>query len=600
MRPRIYFPSGLTSITIALFCVCFILLHIHSSNAQDTYFTDVTDQAGVYGDFEGARGVCWGDYNNDELLDVYVSSSYGENILYHNNGDGTFSDVTSEAGVVDSSASNGVAWGDYNNDSWLDLYVANFGINTLFRNNCDGTFTDVTFEAGVADSGGGEAVTWVDYDNDGQLDIYVVNLGGPNVLYRNLGDGIFGDASETSGLADYGTGENAAWADYDNDGLQDVYISNRYTNALYHNNGDGTFTDVRFEAAVADTGRGHGICWGDYNKDGWLDLYLVNRNTTNILYHNNGDGTFSDVTSEAGVGDEALYTVGTSFFDFDNDGDLDIYNTSGSINTMFSNNGDGSFTDVTSEAGVGDYGRLGNGMACGDYNSDGSVDIYVVNWTGGCALYRNNLAENNWIQLKLIGVESNRSAIGARIEVRTGEDTQILEINGGSGFCSQGSMISQFGLGENTMVDEILIKWPSGEMTVLEEIEANQLILVEETLTPPLPLEISVEPDTTYFQRGELMGFTVTVTNTTDSLIFFQGWTEGETPWGTVYSPLLGPLNAVLGTHQTVSSHLNQMIPNNAVFGGPYVYTVKVGQYPEEFLAQDSFEFFIVPGLMEQ
>lgn len=558
---------------------------MYALDARDTYFTDVTSEAGVPADSYGSRGVCWGDYNNDLLEDFYVSSSYGVNILYKNNGDGTFADVTHAAGVDDPGASNGVAWGDYNNDGCMDLYVSNFGENTLFRNNCDGTFTDFTEEAGVGDYGSGEAVTWADYNNDGYLDIYIVNLGEPNVLYRNNGDETFSDVSSSAGVDDWRLGENAAWADYDNDGFQDVYISNRDRNTLYHNEGDGTFTDVSIEAGVADWGHGHGIAWGDYNKDGLLDLYLVNRQKPNVLYRNNGDGTFTDVAPEAGVDDNELYTVGTQFLDFDNDGDLDIYNTSAATNRLFSNNNDGTFTDVTDLAGVGDYGRLGNGMAWGDYNNDGYPDIYVVNWEDGCALFRNNLHENNWIKLKLTGTESNRSATGTRIEVRVGDDVQVGEVNGGSGFLSQNSMIAHFGLGQVPSVDEITIRWPSGIVTVLEDVAVNQVLEIEEVSSG---VTIDLMPGGTMYHPGDIMTFEVVLRNLTEHCQVFDGWSEVALPSGHLVTPFSGPFALFLFPMSSYEFIAHHRIPLDAPLGD-YTYTGKIGEYPSEILDEDSF-----------
>ncbi|MFQ6002910.1 MAG: CRTAC1 family protein [Candidatus Zixiibacteriota bacterium] len=562
----------------------------HAFNPDDTYFSDVTGEAGVPGESYGARGVCWGDYNNDGYVDFYISSSYGDNILYRNNGNGTFTDATYEAGVSCPTASNGVAWGDYDNDGLLDLYVSNYDYNNLFRNNGDGTFTDVTWETGVGDYGPGEAVNWVDYDKDGFLDIYIVNGGAwwySNVLYRNNGDGSFSDVTIYAGVEDYAQGENSAWADYDNDGFQDLYVSNRGRNSLYRNNGDGTFTDVTTYAGVGDYGKGHGISWGDYNNDGLLDLYLVNRQSANLLYRNNGDGTFTNVAAEAGVDDDELYTVGTSFLDFDNDGDLDIYNVSGAVNRLFSNDGDGMFTDVTDSAGVADYGRLGNGMACGDYNNDGFLDIYVVNWEYGCVLFKNNLSQNNWIQLKLIGTTSNSMAVGTRVDLHIEDNVQIREVDGGSGFLSQNSSIVQFGLGGASFVDQIVITWPSGIVTTLEDVEANQLIVVEESGEIP-PLTVELIPEETEYSPGDTVQFTVILANNTNRCLVFDGWLEAILPDGTPIIPLRGPYEIRLFPMSTYDFLAYQIIPLFAP-EGEYVCIGKVGDFPEVVVDEDSF-----------
>jgi len=581
----------LTRFLLALAILPFMTLSptfSHALTQNDAFFSDVTEIAGVPGDTDGARGVCWGDYNNDGMTDMYVSSSYGSNILYRNNGDGTFTDATVSAGVEDDGASNGVAWGDYNNDSWLDLYVANMGGNTLFMNNGDGSFTNVSEEAGVSGSQGNEAVTWVDYDNDGHLDIYVVELSGTNVLYRNNGDGTFSDESSEAGVNDAGSGENAAWADYDNDGFQDLYVSNRDRNSLYHNNGNGTFNDVTVEAGVGDWGSGHGIAWGDYDNDGLLDLYLVNRQSANLLYHNNGDGTFTDMAPAAGVDDSTLYTVGTAFLDFDNDGDLDIFNVSGAIDRLFSNDGDGTFSDVTDSAGVGGYGRLGNGMAWGDYNNNGYVDIYVVNWSDGCVLYENNLRGNNWLQVKLAGRTSNSAGIGARVEVHRGDAVYIQEINGGSGFLSQNSMVLQFGLGQAPVIDCVVVHWQSGYMTSLQDVGVNQLLVIEE----PLPVEVELIPDGLEYRPGDTVTFLVILSNNTHHCQIFEGWSEVVLPDSSTIAPLHGPYRVRLFPMSTYEFRTGCVIPFCAP-EGEYLFRGLIGTYPDEILDEDSFRIII-------
>jgi len=374
-------------------------------------FSDVTDIAGV-GCTGSSRGVAWGDYDNDGDLDLYVANYNEANVLYRNNGDGTFTDVTSEAGVGCISHSYGVAWGDYDNDGDLDLYVANYGANVLYRNNGDGTFTDVTSEAGVSCTGSSLGVAWGDYDNDGDLDLYVANHYEANVLYKNNGDGTFTDVTGAAGVGCTGSSYGVAWGDYDNDGDLDLYVTNYEANVLYRNNGDGTFTDVTSEAGVSCTGSSRGVAWGDYDNDGDLDLYVANYNEANVLYRNNGDGTFTDVTSEAGVGCTG-HSLGVAWGDYDNDGDLDLYVTNDGANVLYRNNGDGTFTMVG--AGVGCTGSS-YGVAWGDYDNDGHLDLYVAN-SGANVLYRNNGNLNHWLQIRLHGTISNRSAIGTKVKV---------------------------------------------------------------------------------------------------------------------------------------------------------------------------------------
>jgi hypothetical protein len=576
------------SLALSIPYLLFLISPLNAFSLDDTFYSDVTEEAGVPATEYGARGICWGDYNNDGFVDAYVSNSWGRNYLYENNGNGTFSDATFKAGVECETHSNGVAWGDYNNDGHMDLYIANYDYNTLYRNDGDGTFTDVTYAAGVEDSGPGESVSWVDFNADGHLDIYIVNGGPylwPNVLYMNNGDGTFSDISFYAGLDDWRMGENSAWADYDNDGYQDVYVSNRDRNSLYHNNGDWTFTDVTEQAGVGDYGKGHGICWGDYDADGLMDLHVVNRLSDNLLFRNNGDGTFTDVAADAGVRDNETYTVGTTFLDFDNDGDLDLFNVSGGNNSLFSNNGDGTFSNVTDSSGLADPGKLANGMACGDYNNDGYLDIYVVNWEEGCAFFENNLTGNNWIQLKLIGTESNRAAIGARIEAHTGDNIQIRELNGGSGFLSQNSTVVQFGLGEISTVDHIVIYWPNGGGITLDDIGANQLLeVVEEAST----VTIRLSPDSYTYNPGDTMSIGVVLINHTNQTIFIDGWSEVTLPGGHTLSPLLGPITIPLFPWAHFNFTVLQAIPA-CTPEGDFLYTGKVGDFPDDVLYEDGF-----------
>ena len=252
-------------------------------------FTDVTSTAGV-GDTGDGRGMAWADYDGDGDLDLYITIAGGGNALYQNDGDGTFTDVTSAASVGDTGTGVGTAWADYDGDGDLDLYVTNYGeANVLYRNDGDGIFTGVTSTASVGDTGSGVGTAWADYDGDGDLDLYVANYGQANVLYQNDGDGTFTDVTSTASVGDAGIGRGTAWADYDGDGDLDLYVTNfGQANVLYQNNGDGTFTDVTSIASVGDAGNGVGTAFADYDGDGDLDLYVVNVNAANVLYQNDG------------------------------------------------------------------------------------------------------------------------------------------------------------------------------------------------------------------------------------------------------------------------------------------------------------------------
>ncbi len=479
-------------------------------------------------------GAAWIDYDADGHLDLYAASA-GDNFLYRSNGDGTFTDVAAEAGVTAPCNSYGVAWADYDNDGDQDLYVVCHGEdqgvdiyhkstepNYLFRNEGDGTFADVTTEAGVGSVGHGTGATWVDYDADGHLDLYVANfgvygefgegMGEHNVLYRNNGDGTFADVTDEAGvlgsegpvvymwnggdLVRSGMTFESLWFDFDNDGDQDfIECNDQGVSPLYRNDGDGTFTDVTEAADMIVLGSCMGIDAADYDKDGDLDVYWTNF-YENYLWRNNGDGSFTEVAVEAGV-DEANVGWATGFVDFDNDGWMDIYVTNGLVgvgvedggasgqsilepNFLYRNNRDGTFEDVSRLAGFDDQG-VGRGTAVGDFDGDGWVDFYLVNADGDNVLYRNELTgRNNWVMVTLEGEQGNLDGIGARVTFHTDEWTQIAEVRGGSGYLGGHGKDIICGLGGMTTVDEIEVVWPSGKVTRLTDVEANTALTIRE------------------------------------------------------------------------------------------------------------------------
>jgi len=504
------------------------------------WFTEVTEEAGVPGGglqifVSGAGpGAAWGDYDNDGDLDMYVATD-GPNMLYRSNGDGTFTDVTSEAGVSGPCNSYGVAWGDFDNDGYVDLYVVchsedqgasvehkAYEPNILYRNNGDGTFNDVTRKAGVGHIAHGAGATWVDYDTDGLLDLYVANFGiygdfgegwgDGNVLYRNMGDGTFLDVAVQSkvqgheGLVQYiwaggklvrsGMTFESLWFDYDNDGDSDfIECNDQGISPLYRNDGDGVFIDVTEAAGMVIFGSCMGIDAGDYDRDGFLDVYWTNYDE-NYLWHNNGDGSFTEVAEQAGVAD-SMVGWATGFVDLDNDGYLDIYVTNGLIgvsvedggtggksrlepNVLYLNNGDGTFSDVTAMARFGDPG-VGRGTTVGDYNNDGALDFYVVNADGTNILYRNEIGtRNNWVKLQFEGNESNRDGFGVRVQIYTDEWSQIAEVSGGSGYLGGNSKELVYGLGQLTEIKRIEVSWPGGAVQTFEDVATNQTIVVRE------------------------------------------------------------------------------------------------------------------------
>ncbi len=427
-------------------------------------------------------GVAWGDYDNDGDQDLYVSNYNFGSFLYRNDGGGVFaSPFTSTTPPNDNFDGTGVAWGDYDNDGDLDLYLAqgNSQANRLFQNNGDGTFADVT-SGPLGDAGTTYGIAWADYDKDGDIDLYIANFGSANKLFRNDGSGVFSDATGGTPLGDAGDGCGVAWGDYDNDGDLDLYLVNGsyQANKLFRNNGGGSFTDVT-SPPLNDALFGIGAAWGDYDNDGDLDLYLVNGNQgANKLFRNNGGGSFTDVTSGP-LGDPSS-GYDCAWGDYDNDGDLDLYLTNGgspSNNKLFRNDGGGVFVDATSPIlGVT---STGVGVAFGDYDSDGDIDLYVAhNYPGQNRLFRNEIGTaNHWLHVNLVGTTCNVSAIGARVRVVAGGVSQIREVSGGSGLCSQNSLTVEFGLGLNLLVDTLQIQWPSAKsIDTYINIPADQVL----------------------------------------------------------------------------------------------------------------------------
>lgn len=525
-------------------------------------FVDVAEEAGItikttsggekkryIVEAKGGGAAAFLDYDNDGWMDIYIVNGStlegfppGEephNVLYRNNGDGTFTDVTEEAGVGDTGWGMGCTAADYDNDGYTDVYVANFGPNFLYHNNGDGTFTDVTAKAGVGDPRWSTGTAWGDYDRDGDLDLYVANyvnfdvhnlekyrkvnvwrgievMAGPrglegaeDVFYRNNGDGTFTDVTAEVGLKDLlkGYGFAVLFADYDNDGDLDIFIANdSVPNYLYRNNGDGTFTEVGLEAGVAysEDGReqaGMGAVFGDYDNDGDLDLFVTNfSDDNNTLYRNDGDGFFTDVAFQSGLGAPSLPFVswGTEFFDYDNDGWKDIFVATGHVypqvdrynfgmtyeerNQLYHNNHDGTFAEVTDLAGPGmQIKKVSRGAAFGDYDNDGDVDILVLNMGDRPTLLRNEGGNrNHWIKFRTVGTKSNRDGIGSRIWVKAGGLTQMREVYMGSSFLCGNDIRVHFGLGKNDSAELVRIRWPSGLVEEFRDLRADRLYILKE------------------------------------------------------------------------------------------------------------------------
>jgi len=506
----------------------------------------------VYG-----SGCVWFDYNNDGYVDLYiVNGSTVENILhpssakarphnylFRNNGDGTFTDVTSAAGVQGHGWGFGGVAADYNNDGFVDLFIYNYGPNILYRNNGDGTFTDVTAQAGVA----GNQLVWStgasfgDYDLDGNVDLYVAGYidfdlrnppvpgqlnctyrkkmmrvcgprglkGAPDALYHNNGDGTFTEVTEQAGVADKSSfyGLSVLMEDLDGDGWPDIVVANdSCPNYFYRNKRNGTFEEVAGTAGIAYTGDGveqanMGIAAGDFDNDGLTDLFITSFQSENkTLYHNDGQGVFTDISYPSGLGEATIPYLGmaTFFMDYNNDGWKDLFIVNGhlypEVDRIFGdehylqnpqqnkNLGNGKFQEVSREAGIKALRIGGRGGAFCDYDNDGDIDIAITTIGGRPLLLQNDggNAAGHWLQVKTVGTKSNQDGIGALVKVVAGRLTQFDRVRTGGNFLSGNDMRLHFGLGENQEVEAVEVHWPSGNIDRLNHVHADQSVVVRE------------------------------------------------------------------------------------------------------------------------
>ncbi|MEW5976495.1 MAG: CRTAC1 family protein [Acidobacteriota bacterium] len=493
-------------------------------------------------------GVGFIDYDGDGWVDVFLvngstleaerdGNNRATSRLFRNKGDGTFEDVTHKAGVHTTRWGMGVCVGDVNNDGFEDLYLTNFGPNMLLLNKGDGTFQDFSEDSHAQGSEWSSSCAFADYDQDGDLDLYVSNYlefdvhrlpqdsplcrfrgfrvqCGPRGLtpaqgrlYSNDGTGRFTDVTERAGLSKvrpyYSLG--VEWADYDNDGDADLFVANDSTpNYLFRNNGDKTFSEVALLAgvAVSDDGReqaGMGVDFGDYDNDGDLDLIVTNFSEDyHTLYRNDGQGRFSDVSFAAGIAEPSWQYLGwgVQFVDLDLDGSLDVVAASGHVypevdvhqigsyrqhNQVYKNLGNGRFQEMSSQSGPGFQElRASRGLAVGDINNDGRMDLLIANLDEAPSLLQSKAATGNWLLLKLKGTRSNHSAIGARVTIKTGSLSQMREVKSGGSYQSQNDLRLHFGLGSASEVDEIVVRWPSGGLQTLRKVPANRILTLEE------------------------------------------------------------------------------------------------------------------------
>ncbi|MGE5734371.1 MAG: CRTAC1 family protein [Acidobacteriota bacterium] len=534
---------------------------------QDVQFSDVTQTVKIQFKQENSAtsnkylvetmggGVALLDYDNDGRLDIFFTNGAKiddpmpdgklpdksdpkfSNRLYHQSSNGTFTDVTEKAGLTGIPQDHydmGVAVGDYDNDGFEDMYVTGFGGNTLYHNNGDGTFTDVTKKAGVAASGWNTSAGFLDYDNDGKLDLFVTRYvdwtfktnrycgeekpgyraychpdnyeGVTSILYHNDGNGTFTDVSEKAGIAkSIGKGLGVSFADYDGDGFTDIFVANDSVQCfLFHNNGNGTFSEVGLFKGVGynedgKTFAGMGTDFSDYDNDGLPDVIVTDlSNERYMLFRNNGDGSFRDVTNQSGVGGATLAFAGwsTRFFDYDNDGWKDLFvaqshvmdtieKTAPNLRYMqpplLLRNQAGHFSRVSpGEAFRKEW--AGRGAAFGDLDNDGDVDVVVSNAGQYAYVLRNDGGNRNqWLGIATIGTKSNRDGIGARVKVVSASRlTQYFTVNTAVGYLSASDKRLIVGLGSDVTAKLVEIRWPSGIIQRLENVKAGQFLRVTE------------------------------------------------------------------------------------------------------------------------
>ena len=488
-------------------------------------------------------GCAFLDYDNDGWMDIYLVNSGAsdfytppvplKNALYRNNRNGTFTDVTEKAGVAGGGFGMGVAAGDYNGDGWQDIYVTGYGGNILYRSNGNGTFTDVTEQAGVAASGWSTSAVWFDYDNDGKLDLFVCSFvfynksqytlcpadengrrsycvprffkPAPSHLFHNNGNGTFSDASKESGIADYaGKSFGAVATDINNDGWMDLFVANdTMANALFINKGDGRFQDMGLAAGVAygesgEARSGMGVDVADYDGDGWQDLFVANIDYEFFsLYQNQKDLTFADKPGEIAPATQLLSGWGLKFLDYDNDGDPDLFLVNGHPDDMverkvsqvkyrepmlvFENTGK-AFKNVSAQSGAIFAKQFsGRGMAVGDFDNDGDLDVLTSNNGEAPVLIRNEGGNrNSWLGLQLVGTKSNPAAVGASITWVAGGVKRSRQKTGGGSYLSSHDPREVLGLGNASKVDSVEIRWPSGKVNRLTNLPAKSYVKVFE------------------------------------------------------------------------------------------------------------------------
>jgi enediyne biosynthesis protein E4 len=551
------------SAIVGLFMAAAVVVQLRPTSGNQRLFRDVTHEAGIAFEHHSSTdkrfivesmsgGVALLDFDNDGLLDIYLTDSLtvetvrdtkaARSALYRNLGNGKFQDVTDRAGVGHPGWAMGVCTADVDGDGWEDIYVTGLGRNFLYHNNADGTFTDIAQRAGLAGGGWSAGCGFADYDRDGDLDLFVSRYvhfdfdrlpefgkgktcqfrgvgvqcgprglpGESDFLFRNDGNGHFTEVGEKAGVHDsrgyFGLG--VAWFDWNGDGWPDLFVANDAgPNFLYENQKDGTFKEVGLITGVAVSESGAeqgsmGVALGDYDNIGRLSLYVTNfAQEYDALYHNDGDH-FADVSFPSKTGPSSIPYVkwGTSFFDYDNDGLLDLIVANGHVypqidnlrlgaavgyrqrRLLYHNLGDGTFEEVAAQSGaVLIEERVSRGLAVGDLDNDGRLDVVISDLDGAPQVLHNELAEvGNWLLVKVKGKGMNTDAIGAVVKAKSGKRSQMRLVQSGTSYLSQDDLRQHFGLGREKQADVVELYWPDGTTTKLENVRANQIVQIEQ------------------------------------------------------------------------------------------------------------------------
>jgi hypothetical protein len=497
--------------------ICIFILFFVSPAIGLSQFTMVTSTP-IVTDGRESSGLAWIDFDNDGDDDLFITVSTGgvagtstSDLLYRNNGDETFTRIVTGDPVNDNGTGRNSTWGDYDNDGFIDVFVVDQLQTTLYKNSATG-FTKVNaipttpFSPSTGNDHSGAA--WGDYDGDGYLDLYLASYqlaaNSRNILYKNNKDGTFTQIPDTSPVTGIGYSMDPSMIDYNGDGLLDIVVPNYSGSSifLYTNLGNGNFSSVGAASGLS-TGPTEGVSWADYDNDGDFDVFFnVNYNTSNQLYENKGDGTFVPKPAAPAT---KLLSQSTAWGDFDNDGFIDLvevgaYPFPGGSGTegktlLYKNNGDKTFTDVSAAQGL-VSGFYSWSVACSDYNKDGFLDIVVANRTGNNhppnnILYKNTPNGNNWINIKLKGTNSNRSAIGSNVRIKAGGRLQSRAVQGKTGYGAQNSLNVHFGIGSATKIDTVLVEWPlRGFQEVVNQV-ANKFIDITEINFPPAPSNLT-------------------------------------------------------------------------------------------------------------